>query len=240
MKRATAAFLCLATLIIRCGSPTGPQVDYAPELNVFGLLVLNNGQKSIRLERTYKVTETFPLPKERAVTNARVVVRSDDQEVVFSHLFEGNYGDIEDKLVLKAGHVYQLEVTAPGFQRVVAETVIPTMPAIVSPQKGEAVPAFRTLPVKWEPALFCRSYAVTVTALSGDFEYTSYTEESEESFFAFLFAAPGRYSLKVSALDQNFYDYLRSRKNRNPIQHLEGGIGVFGSMAYHTIVFQAE
>lgn len=240
-KNLIAAALTVAFLGLSCNDlPNSPKIDYEPEINVFGLLILNNNQKNIKLERTYKVTDYFPSAPNRAVTDARVIVRSNDQEVEFKHLFEGNYSDIQDKLTLKAGYVYQLDVTLADGRKVFAETTMPSKPQIITPSKGDTLPAFRLLGIEWQPALFSRAYAVTVYAPNGDFELTVYTEETQLSFFGFLFAPPARYTLKVSALDENLYDYFRTRSNREPLLHIEGGIGVFGSMAYQAVQFEAR
>lgn len=241
MKNLSLYALAAALVFAACNdTPTQPKVDYESEVNVFGLLILNNGQKNIRLERTYKVTDYFPSLQDRAIEDARVVVRSDEQEVEFKHLFDGNYGDAEDKLVLKAGFVYQLEIILKDGRRVTSETIIPSLPEIVSPQKAEVVRSFQSLPIAWNAALFCAQYAVTVFSQTGGFEFTTYTGETEESVFSFLFAPPGRYVLKVTAMDQNFYDHSRSRPDRNPILHIDGGIGVFGAMAFKSVVFEAK
>jgi hypothetical protein len=241
MKNLSLYILAVLLVFTACNdTPTQPQINYESEVNVFGLLILNNGQKNIHVERTYKVTDYFPPLQDRAIKDARVLVRSDEQEVEFKHLFDGNYSDAEGKLVLKAGFVYQLEINLKDGRRVTAETIIPSLPEIVSPQKADVVPPFHSLPVSWNPALFCAQYAVTITNMLVDFEFTTYTEETEENLYSFLFAPPGRYVLKVTAMDQNFYDHTRSSPNRNPILHIEGGIGVFGSMAFQSVVFDAR
>lgn len=234
------------TAFLACDeTPTRPQIDYESEVNVFGRFILytNKGQlvtqKNITLERTYKISERFPDPRTRAIEDARVIVRSDGQQVEFQRLFEGTYGDVDDKLVLKPGFAYQLEVLLSDGKRVTAETVIPTLPEINVPQRNAEVSSFQPLKIEWRPALFCDHYAVTVYAVDGDFNVTLYSDQTEENFYPFLFAFPGRYMVKIAALDQNLYDYLRSRPNRNPILHINGGIGVFGAMAFTSVPFLA-
>lgn len=240
-KKLRAVALSAALIWLSCNDlPEAPKIDYEPEINVFGLLILNNNQKNVKLEKTYRVTDYFPSAPNRAVTDARVIVRSNDQEVEFKHLFEGNYGDIQDKLTLKAGYVYQLDVTLADGRKIFAETTMPSKPQILTPSKSDTLPAFQMLNIKWQPALFARAYAVTVYAPTDDFEMTVYSEDTELTFFGFLFAAPNRYTLKVSALDENLYDYFRSRRNRDPLLHIEGAIGVFGSMAYQAVQFEAK
>lgn len=234
------------TAFLACNeTPTRPQIDYESEVNVFGRFILyaNKGQlvsqKNITLEHTYKITERFPDPRARAIEDARVIVRSDEQQVEFQRLFEGTYGDVEDKLKLKPGAAYQLEVLLQDGRRVTAETIIPTLPEIIIPERDAEVSSFQPLTIKWRPALFCDHYAVTVYAVDGNFNVTLFSDKTEENFYPFLFAFPGRYMVKIAALDQNLYDYLRSRSNRNPILHINGGIGVFGSMAFTGVPFMA-
>jgi hypothetical protein len=41
-------------------------------------------------------------------------------------------------------------------------------------------------------------------------------------------------------MDQNFYDLSRSRADRDPILHISDDMGVFGSMAFQSVVFLAK
>ncbi len=59
-----------------------------------------------------------------------------------------------------------------------------------------------------------------------------FSASDQEELYAFLFAEPDGYTLTVASLDQNYYDYLRSRSDREPILHINGALGFFGAIAY--------
>lgn len=59
-----------------------------------------------------------------------------------------------------------------------------------------------------------------------------------------VFRAGREYAVTIAVTDTNYYDFARSENNlytgRGFINHLRGGIGVFGSMAARTTVFRAR
>jgi len=235
----TGSVLLSSLLFMSCtDQPSQPEFDYKPEINVIGLLILNNNQKNIRIERTFSIKEK--ITDDRYISDALVFVHCGEQKVPFVHLFDGNYADENNDLELRAGAYYQLEVLLNDGRQVFAETQMPARPSILDPIKEQMVGAFTTLQVNWQGAPFAYRYAVSIEGLSNSFEIMDFSEDTEQTMFAFLFAGPGTYRLKVSSLDINFYDYSRERSNRYPIQHMDGALGVFGAMAYETVVFQAE
>ena len=59
-------------------------------------------------------------------------------------------------------------------------------------------------------------------------------------FYPFYLAEPDIYVLKVAALDRNYYDYMRMRDDEEPVWHIQGGIGVFGAIAFDERIVLAE
>jgi hypothetical protein len=57
-----------------------------------------------------------------------------------------------------------------------------------------------------------------------------------------VFGVGREYSLTVAVTDTNYYDFVRSRSDpftgRGFLNHLEGGIGVFGSVAAYRYVLR--
>ncbi len=231
-------FLLLLALLFACNdNPTVPDFDYEPEINVFGLLILNRQQKTIRIEQTYKVTDYFP--EFRGVEDAQVWVSSGDQKVRFVHLFNGNYSDKENKLKLVPGETYYLRIDMPDGRKVTADCIMPAAPRILSPVTNESVPAFKALDVFWERAEFAHRYEIAVDDEFRNFKYSNFSDSTHIQLFPFIFAHPGRYNLKVASLDRNYFDHVRSRSNRDPILHIEGALGVFGAIAYDKSRFYA-
>ncbi len=237
-----APVLLLLLWIAGCNdNPTRPDFDYKREVNVFGLLILDDQypQKTVKLEHTYGVKEYFP--KFRGITDATVIVRTEEQDVPFKHVFDGSYVDENEELRLVPGTVYQLDVTLADGHNITADCLMPAPPRLISPAPGETVPAYKSLDIEWEEALFAEQYAVSVESDVGSFEFTMLAEDTQTNMFAFLFAGPGSYRARVSALDQNYYDHLQTRSNREPILHIKGAIGVFGAIAFgNSVRFEAN
>lgn len=232
-------FLLIVLLLFACNrdNPTVPTFDYEPEINVFGLLILNRQQKNIRIERTYKIDEYFP--DFRGVEDAEVWVRTNDQNVHFEHLFNGNYSDKKSLLRLVAGETYHLDITMADGRKVASQCTIPEPPHILSPADGEAVTAFEALDVFWQRGKFAHRYEIAVDDEFRNFKVSNFSDSTHSQLYPFIFAHAGRYNLKVASLDQNYYDHLRSRSGREPILHIQGAIGVFGAIAYDQSIFYA-
>ena len=241
MKFSSVLMLIIAGLLLWLGcnsdNPTEPSIDYESELNVFGMLILNRQQKTIRIERTYKVTENFP--GFRGVADAEVWVRTKNQNVKFAHLFNGNYSDIENALKLVVGETYMLDVTMPDGHKVTSECVMPAPPIILSPNNDEAVSAFQPLNVFWERGDFAYRYEIAVDDEFRNFRFNAFSDSTHAQLFPFIFANNGRYNLKIASLDKNYWDHLRSSSRREPLLNIKGALGVFGAIAYDKSVFYA-
>jgi len=232
-------FLLPVLLLFACNrdNPTVPSFDYKPEINVFGLFILNRQQKTIRIEQTYKVDQYFP--DFRGIEDAEVWVRTTDQNVQFEHLFNGNYSDKKNQLWLAAGETYHLTITMADGRKVTAQCTIPEPPRILSPADDEAVPAFHALDVFWERGKYAHRYEIAVDDEFKNLKFSIFSDSTYTQLYPFLFAHTGRYNLKVASLDQNYYDHLRSHSGREPILHIQGAIGVFGAIAYDKSIFYA-
>ena len=218
-------------------NPTVPTFDYDPEINIFGLLILNRQQKTIRIEQTYKVTDYFP--DFRGVEDAEVWVRSLDQNVQFVHLFNGNYSDKNSELLLAVGKTYMLDITMPDNRKITSECVMPAPPSILSPMDDEAVTAYTKLDVHWQRGDFAYRYEIAVDDEFRNFQFSNYSDSTYAQLFPFIFAGTGRYNLKIASLDKNYWDHLRSRSSREPILNIKGALGVFGAIAYDKTIFYA-
>ena len=215
-----------------------PTIDYEPEVNVFGLFILNNNQKTIWLEQTYKVTDY--LPEFRGIEDAEVKVTTSSQRVFFTHLFNGRYVDDKDELVLEAGETYYLDIVLNNGHKITAQCVMPDKPSITSPQYADTVAAYRALEVSWNHAEFADRYELSIYNFNRTFTFSTLSDSDSEELFAFLFAKPDEYMIKLTAMDRNYYDHTRSRSNREKIHHIEGAMGVFGAIAYDYLRIYAK
>ena len=144
-----------------------PQIDYEPELNVFALLILNNQQKIVRVEHSYRIEEY--MPESEGITNAQVTIRSDSQTVQFEHAGEGNYRDAGNSLLLIPGTTYHLEVEVPDGRELTGSCIMPAKPEIINPKFYEEVPAHKALNVMWYKADFAHRYLCILSDLEKDF-----------------------------------------------------------------------
>ena len=229
----------LIILLIGCKTePPVPNFPYKPEVNVFALLILNNQQKIVRVERTYKSTDYFP--DDRGIADALVTISTEQNTVRFEHRFKGIYYDAQKQLQLQEGQAYHLQVVLNDGATISADCVMPGKPKIESPTDRSIVKAYRFLDIEWLQAQFAYRYLVYVKDILDEFSTFVYADSTALTFYPFLFAPPDIYVIKVVATDQNYYDYIRSHPNRDPILHISNGQGVFGAVAYDEIVVFAR
>lgn len=148
-----------------------------------------------------------------------------------------------DWLVLLPGRTYALRVDTPDGATVRGATTIPSStPARVNPSLTPFNRDRDSLFLQWGEVPLAHRYALRVDSPRGPFvvfvdslEYLvagdlrNIFSEGVPSTFV-----PGfRQTVTVGAVDQNYYDYFRSRNSlftgRGLINHLQGGIGLFGS-----------
>jgi len=215
-----------------------PTYTYDPEVNVFALLILNNQQKIVRVERSYKATDYFP--EQRGITDATVFIHDDTTAVQFLHQGNGIYQDVDGRLLLAAGKSYRLDVTLANGKKITAQCRQPGRPAILSPVNNSVVDAFKFLSIEWGKADFAYRYLVYLNDTSRDFTVSDRTDSTALTFYPFLFAEPDVYVIKVVAAEPNYYDYIRGRPEDEPLSLVSGGLGVFGAVAYDEIVVVAK
>ncbi len=236
--------LLLTVLSCKIEEVAAPKLEYEPEIVVFAMLLAterpNDDQKTVRIERTYVVTDTLPYNEnQRAVKDAKVFIETEGQRVQFHYTFASNYEDIADQLKIVAGQTYKLDITLSDGRKITSQCLMPGRPHIISPTTDVSVEAYKPLPVKWTEDEFAHRYEVSIEEEFNAFLYDEFFATTEEEIFFFILAPPGKYYIKVASLDQNYYDYLRSRQNRQPISNINGALGVFGAMAYSKAKFFA-
>lgn len=244
-RRIILILLLIAVYLSCSDEPVAPELDYDSEVVVFGLLLMtekeNVQQKAIRLERSYIVTEKLPpSQKDRAIKDALVFIESGDERVQFEYRFDNVYLDKPGELQLIPGELYKLDITLANGQKITAECIMPDRPKILRPTAGQPVAAYQPLTVAWELARFAYRYEIAIDENFDGFEFSMLSASDQEELYPFLFAGPDGYTVTVASLDQNYYDYLRSRSDRTPISHIDGALGVFGAIAYDRERFVAQ
>lgn len=146
---------------------------------------------------------------------------------------------------LLPGVRYALRVTAADGRVVTGATTIPGFRG--DARRIESVPFNRdrdSLFIFWQEVPGAARYTVRVESPRGpvlnfvdSLEYlvSGTLRDASESPFPRVFIPGFQQSVSVSAADTNYYDYYRSRNDpysgRGLVNHLQGGVGVFGSIA---------
>lgn len=145
---------------------------------------------------------------------------------------------------LVAGGTYHLRVVAPGNGgEVTGATTMPGMTDSLSaaPQPREFVRARDTLALSWPRGAWAKGYEVSVLSSAGG-AYSAFADTAISLPGTLLgvsaggvFVAGLQHQVTVNAVDINYYDYFRRGSNNltglGPLNHLTGGVGVFGSVA---------
>jgi len=236
-KKLGIFLICLISLT--CSKdPVKPSVDYEPEINIFALLTLNNSNKRVIVEETFR-SDSY-LPAKRGVENAEVYIRRQQQEIHLQHIHNGRYIDTLDILEMRSGETYTLFIQLPDGREFSAQTVIPDAPKIIQPQHAANVPAYNPLEVQWNASKYAKDYIVSITNIGGDFTTSTLTDTLETTIFPFLFAPPNVYIIKVAAASPDYFTYIQTPPHKNSQGNIQGAVGVFGAIAYKYISVEAE
>lgn len=229
-------------LLLALGCEETPNINefnYKPEVNLFALLILNPEQTIVRVERSYRALEK--VPADRGITDAEVVISSPEQQVSLTHQEEGRYvTPPEQPLKLSAGTTYQISVRLADGRLVTAECTMPFPPQITTPGDHERVAAYSSLPVAWESQVEAPRYLISVRGNMNGYKAEAAADSLAMTFYPFYLAEPDIYVLKVAAMDRNYYDYSRMADDEEPVWHIQGGIGVFGAIAFDQRIIIAE
>jgi hypothetical protein len=142
--------------------------------------------------------------------------------------------------VLVAGATYRLHVTLPDGREASGATTIPNVTRPVPAPITQTLDRLRdTLALAWPSAVGVRVYEVFIQSPKSTFSAFSDTSivlpgivHNASGTAAFW---PGQtHQVVVNAIDDNYYDYYRRASDpftgSGIISHLQGAIGVFGSM----------
>jgi hypothetical protein len=148
------------------------------------------------------------------------------------------------------GGTYQLRVVGPDGRTVTGRTTIPNAVPSTTTAPAQTIDRDRdTVSLQWSRVVGARAYQVFVSSSAGTFSVFADTsvvlpgntkglENGEDAFERRL-----THQLAVIAVDENYFDYYHRTSDFTTatglVMHLDGGIGVFGSVvtvATRTIV----
>ncbi len=291
VKTALAGTLLLATA---CELYT--QDDYEEQYVVESYLVANRILPQVRVSRTLPVEEEYSLNK-AAINDADVTITLLDNngtpEATYTYVSKGDSGIYipETPDVVLPKRSYELHVTLPAGDEVMAQTLVPGSFEIDDEQARNSIPyqseeQLEIVITGNDHAYNRQSYFIfTVNVIDPDPDnltpfYKSLIEEQDvdiEDFYVnssgivneenyeenpdgtqtlrlpwIGVAFYGENDVVANTIDDNMYDFLRYQsvqgggttlppgEIQNIKYHVEGGIGIFGSMASDTIRVNIE
>lgn len=182
--------------------------------------------------------------------DGRTVLASEERDTtrLVTKYFERPLGSIY-RLPLKSlgtsvqpGGAYRLRVATPDGRVVTGRTVVPSaVPAGFAAPRDSFALRLDTLLMRWPRVAGARTYEVAVRPLSRTFALTFFADTSA-SLYGGMTSSDGQqffvrgqeHEVIVLAVDDNYYDYYRrgtdSFTGVGVISHLDGGLGLFGSV----------
>jgi hypothetical protein len=245
-----------------CKEPTSPN-EYRNELVVFGFLITGQTIDSITVQRTARIDE-FYTPEAVAISNAHVVVSGNGIFDTLHHdpATPGRYYSVNTKNRIEPAKTYTLTIVAPGFPTITGSTTVPDFIRITNRANipRQLTYLSESLRLEWNANNHYADYLFSVTSLDSPVikidrnnPHADTTKLPEKTTFQFglyemdhtvvpwfAFNYYGENSIAISAIDSNYYDFIRrvvvQGTDIRDIQfNLQGGIGVFGSAAIDTI-----
>ncbi len=257
---ASLATVLLTLLFSGCSEPT-TSGEYRDELTVSGFLFAGRGIDSILVQRTAKIDGDWS-PEQVAIRNATVIITGNGivDTLRYDSAQPGRYYSMRTDNIIKPQETYLLRVMVPGYPDVTGSTTVPGPTRITNREEltdtlryNSGVRLF-----KWEESPLYADYVISVRSLDMKAEKTrddnphdngedtdNYRINRTVYFFGFqgmkqteipwfVFRYYGRNSITFSAIDENYYDYIKqlgmpSTDIRDIRYRLHGALGVFGS-----------
>jgi hypothetical protein len=234
--------LGLGLLLVAC--ELTPEQPFTPQLVVHCLLPAGENRARARVNRSYKLEEEY----QPVFTGAELRIAGPGQAVDFEYVAGDSY---RTRTPVRIGlqDTWFLQVTKTGFDTVRAKTVVPAGFDILFPVAGETVSTRDSM--VWTRSRASKGYYLSfrqiqagdtfyIDALipndSFDITYDSLRVRIPSMVFLMLVAPPPDSppkpcTLRVWALDSNYYDYVLGavRMGGGAANPIRGGLGVFGS-----------
>jgi hypothetical protein len=229
--------LLLVLLALSCSK--NPVAD--SDLNrivVLAVLSPNFDRQTIILYEGINEIYTDGLPiggLDNPLRRARVVVRSEGQEVMFTEVAPGEYQDVVQSLHVEPGKTYFLEASAPKGQVVEARTTVPNPIYFLQPEDSLEVADSTFVKFIWTESAGAAAYTFNwrLPCEHPNYSRVGYPVYSNSIVlllrqWSFCEEDQPVYTFWVYALDSAFASYIDAIPNRGT--NIENGAGVFGSM----------
>ncbi len=242
--------LGLVLLLLACDSPVKP---FDPQLNVFCVLRTDDVHPFVLVGKTVSYDGERDRYVWNGVADASVLVTSGRDSTQFRYVPETTGYYIAESLAVDAGRAYHLAAGCPDCGEARGRTTVPGGFAVESlhidtlfnPDTRDSVYAVTGA---WSASEGAAQYQVIAAFLYSQPGTDTAAEYRGLETAALnggpLWASLRRSShgvtlplclirLSVSALDRNYTDYLTMQRTtgyRNTLMHIDGGLGVFGSI----------
>ena len=252
-----------------CSEPSSPN-DYSNQLVLNAYLFAGRPIDSVYAQRTAQILEQYTedvVAITDATVKISLMKAADPAAIETTYVLFGDpvrRGRYFSPATVLPRRTYSIEIQAAGYPLVTGMTTVPDTFHLVSTLPSTILwnsdaPA---LQVEWSSSSGYSDYVASVTSLDANAPYVDDFRSKnrnpddpkprQTSFFFnipqrnslefpwFMFSYLGRHSISVSAVDENYYDFLRQSMAaeggslREIRYRLNGGIGVFASAAIAT------
>jgi hypothetical protein len=231
--------LVLVMLIAACDSPVKP---YEPQLNVYCVLRTDDSHPLALVGRSVSYEDWNRGHDWNGIADATVVIAEGSDSTRFTSMPDSSGCYAAESLRACAGKSYGLFVRSPDGNEVHGWTTVPGSFAIDSVNTA-ADSGQLLVRIVWSSSQGATGYELLVSSYyieaDGD-TFCHRQSESSDSSTALLLTslywngvALAAIEFNVAALDRNYKDYLTMQSvygYRNTLMHLDGGLGVFGSV----------
>lgn len=221
-----------------------PEQPFTPQLVVHARLQSGNGVVRVLVNRSYRLEESY----NPEFTGAQVRIFSREGTMDFEYVAGDSY-QTRGPVPVTEQDTWFLEVAKPGFDTVRGRTILPAGFEIVFPRAGDTVTVRDSM--VWSRSRGSKGYYLSFRQIAAqdtfyidalipndsfDVSYDSLFVRIPDMLFLMLVAPPpdsppALCTLRVWALDTNYYDWVAGAAGMNPLKpgRLSGGLGVFGS-----------
>jgi hypothetical protein len=238
--------LCLCLLLAAC--EVSPSEQFAPQLVVHGFITAKGSGVLTNINRTYAIDDPFDTVF--ADVSAAIWRGHDTWPLV--HDVRDIYNTRQIFPSPSYGDTFGMRVAGDGFDTVYGRTVVPDSFRILFPSSGDTVTMSDSM--VWTRSRNCAGYYMSLQSVDqGDTFYYSLAIPNDttgnnfdslrftfpQMVFLYQFK-PGNHTLRVYALDTNYFDWVRAGgfglgSGTGETTHLSGGLGVFGSMVAESV-----
>ncbi len=221
-----------------------PSEQFEPEICVHCLLFTGRKTPEAHINRTYAIDE----PSSFTFPDAEASLWQAQDSCILSYVSDDWYSG-PDSLDIAPFDTFYMRVAKDGFDTVYGHTVVPDTFSILSPHPGDTVAMDDSL--VWTRSQGCKGYYTSVrretprdtfsiAILIPNESIPGIPWDSLEAWLPLFFLGQqpeGEYTLRLAALDTNYFDWVgfggfgpgSGMQSGGSSSTVTGGIGVFGS-----------